>query len=239
MNTDNYHKPPTPHVSEGTAIGKDLPCTRPRLVIAGGNQPLNQALRFCLTSTLEAEVACDIDIFEGDSLDKSHGKIDVVLLDCLTWDWQTIENQLFNPKGAFSEDVKTVAFNVDSNDNFNLAPYLDKMWGVFYQDDSQSAFIEGMRAILNGQKWFSGSQGAFPTSKSTHGQKQTEQLLTSLSPREKEILQLVAIGMGNTEIATKLEISLHTVKTHIYNIYKKINVSNRLQATLWASAHIL
>jgi DNA-binding CsgD family transcriptional regulator len=48
----------------------------------------------------------------------------------------------------------------------------------------------------------------------------------------------VAIGATNEEIGDKLCISPHTVKTHLYNIFKKINVPNRIQATLWAAKNL-
>ena len=51
----------------------------------------------------------------------------------------------------------------------------------------------------------------------------------SLSPREQEIISLVLYGNSNGEIAHQVYISLETVKKHIYNVYRKIGVKNRLQ----------
>lgn len=56
----------------------------------------------------------------------------------------------------------------------------------------------------------------------------------SLSPREKEILQLVGQGMSNREIAAQLHIALGTVKRHTINIYNKVGVNNRTQAVIRA-----
>ena len=59
-----------------------------------------------------------------------------------------------------------------------------------------------------------------------------------LTRREMEILDVLASGAKNEEIANKLFISPHTVRTHLYTIYRKIQVSNRLQAVLWASKNL-
>lgn len=58
--------------------------------------------------------------------------------------------------------------------------------------------------------------------------------LSSLTQRELEVLKLIAEGMFNKEIAAKLNISERTVKNHISNIFKKIEVSDRTQAAVFA-----
>lgn len=51
-----------------------------------------------------------------------------------------------------------------------------------------------------------------------------------LSPREMEVLELIAQGLSNQEIAEKLFISIHTVKTHSSNLFSKLDVKRRVQA---------
>lgn len=50
-----------------------------------------------------------------------------------------------------------------------------------------------------------------------------------LTEREKELVQLIIKGQSNTEISENLHISISTVKNHIYNIYKKLNIKNRYE----------
>ncbi len=58
-----------------------------------------------------------------------------------------------------------------------------------------------------------------------------------LSDREKEVLQYVAAGLTNREIAQKLIISPNTVKVHLSNIFEKIGVASRTEATVYAIEH--
>ena len=52
----------------------------------------------------------------------------------------------------------------------------------------------------------------------------------SLTQRENEILDLLAHGFRNKEIAAKLFVSVNTIRTHVYNIYEKLHVQNRVEA---------
>jgi DNA-binding NarL/FixJ family response regulator len=55
-----------------------------------------------------------------------------------------------------------------------------------------------------------------------------------LTRREQQVLQLLAQGASNKEIATQLTLSVHTVERHIANIYSKIGARNRADATAYA-----
>jgi LuxR family maltose regulon positive regulatory protein len=59
-------------------------------------------------------------------------------------------------------------------------------------------------------------------------------LVEPLSQRELEVLQLIAAGLSNREIAEELIVAVSTVKTHIRNIYGKLDVSSRTQALVKA-----
>jgi DNA-binding NarL/FixJ family response regulator len=60
--------------------------------------------------------------------------------------------------------------------------------------------------------------------------------LAELTPREKEVLRLIAIGNNNREIAQKLYISEGTVKNHITNILNRLNLRDRTQAAILANS---
>jgi DNA-binding NarL/FixJ family response regulator len=57
---------------------------------------------------------------------------------------------------------------------------------------------------------------------------------TLLSPREKDVVQLIAKGLRNREISMKLFISEHTVRNHLHNIFGELAVSDRLELALYA-----
>ena len=58
-----------------------------------------------------------------------------------------------------------------------------------------------------------------------------------LTPREREILRLVAEGYSNAQLARMLWVTEQTVKFHLSNVYRKLDVSNRTEAARWAQLH--
>ncbi|MBN3883357.1 MAG: response regulator transcription factor [Nostoc sp.] len=62
--------------------------------------------------------------------------------------------------------------------------------------------------------------------------------LAELTPREKEVLRLIATGASNREIAQELYISEGTVKNHVTNILNRLNLRDRTQAAIWANTYL-
>jgi len=65
----------------------------------------------------------------------------------------------------------------------------------------------------------------------------SEALVEVLTPRELEVLQLLAAGLGNKEIASRLKISEHTVKFHVASIMGKLGAASRTEAVTLGIRH--
>lgn len=113
-------------------------------------------------------------------------------------------------------------------------PYRDiENWphinGVFYSMEDQERVVNGLQGVLRGECYFTQKLASYLiTHSGNYRYNSTESAL--LTHREKEILNKLRIGASNNEIARSLFISENTVKTHLYNLFKKIAVKNRTQA---------
>lgn len=129
-------------------------------------------------------------------------------------------------------------FNLRENVGIEKKALSRQIRGFFYKDDHFEVFLKGIRSILRGEVWISREILLKYVLDSFEEKKMAIQEKTTLTQREMEILGLVSMGSTNDEIADKMFISSNTVKTHLYNIFKKINVPNRLQAALWAAQNL-
>ncbi len=161
----------------------------------------------------------------------------LILGDCLEKDLDSCMADLeYLGEPVLSRDY-VVLFNVSPGLKIEENALRRGVKGFFYEQDPLEVFPRGLGAILNGEIWVSREimTKFIPGDKGLDPSRMEASVLT---PREIEILSLVAIGAKNEEIAEKLYISSNTVKTHIYNIFKKIDVPNRLQAALWAAKNL-
>lgn len=105
--------------------------------------------------------------------------------------------------------------------------------GVFSLAEDQHSLIEGISEVLENKSHLSAELNQ--RYQDSHKYSQVNRLLTE---REKAILTVLREGASNTEIADSLFISKFTVKAHLYNIFKKLEVKNRTQAVHWMNEHM-
>lgn len=105
--------------------------------------------------------------------------------------------------------------------------------GYLLKDSESAELKKAIYAVLNGESYIQHNLIPALNARLVARDIDKEQI-NSLTKRELEVLIQVANGMFNKEIATSLNISERTVKNHISNIFKKINVSDRTQAAVFA-----
>ena len=110
--------------------------------------------------------------------------------------------------------------------------------GVFYRRDSMKLICKGIATLLDDGLWMSRSLMERLIELDRRRQLSAYRPGCGLTHRELEIIGLLGSGASNIEIADTLFLSEHTVKSHLYNIFRKIDVRNRIQATNWARQNL-
>ena len=104
-------------------------------------------------------------------------------------------------------------------------------WGVLSADATEDELWRRVRAV--GEGLWVGAPGLvqslirFPGARECLGE---DSLIEPLTAREKEVIQLMAQGLANKQIALSLSISEHTVKFHLSSLYAKLGISSRTEA---------
>ncbi len=107
--------------------------------------------------------------------------------------------------------------------------------GVFFTESSEDTLVKGIEAIFRGEYWLPRRVLCAHLERTRTVQKPASPAATLLTRKEMETLRLLPTGSSTEHIAQELKVSPHTVKTHIYNLFRKIRVSNRVQAVHWAA----
>ena len=110
------------------------------------------------------------------------------------------------------------------------------LYGIFRYDDNEGQLLNAINAVLSGDQAISLS--AMHPSLYARAPGPQNDVKASLTERECEILYELRQGATNQDIARVLFISENTVRTHLYNVFRKISVKNRTQAVSWASRNL-
>lgn len=132
----------------------------------------------------------------------------------------------------YSKSTKALILSMHDDEDYILQSIESGASGYLLKDTSKEEFLKAINTVYEGGKYFSGDVSkalvnSYLNIKDKKPQKPTS-ITTQydLTKREKEILALIADGLGNKDIAEKLGKSVRTIETHRFNIMKKLKVNN-------------
>jgi len=208
--------------------------------IVGRNLLQNELLLSFLKEKIDCTGVCEQKLGSKAPSDKFESKLSkFFLIDLNSIDSENIWTDISSYKKSNSCQCSFAFCNVDPEVKIEKTALANNIAGLFYKNDPPHVISKGISAIMSGDLWYSrktltkcflepgSSMNSFNHANSCN-----------LTMREREILTAIVSGLSNKSIADNFCISVHTVKTHIYNIYKKINVNNRFQAMLWATKYL-
>jgi DNA-binding NarL/FixJ family response regulator len=108
--------------------------------------------------------------------------------------------------------------------------------GFLAKDSPIDDVVAAVRAAASGAAWLSAhaAEIVLGTARQADRERDVPGAIDDLSPRELDVLRLIARGMENAEIAAALHISPRTAKNHVSSILTKLGLTNRIQAAIYA-----
>jgi DNA-binding NarL/FixJ family response regulator len=128
--------------------------------------------------------------------------------------------------------IKVLVLSAFDDDEYVFGMLEAGASGYALKDERLSTLVEAVRTVARGEIWLSPRVAVKVTHRAM--KKDREAVEFPLTDREQEVLQLMAEGKENTEIADELVIAERTVKFHVGNIYAKLDVASRTAAVVEA-----
>jgi len=108
------------------------------------------------------------------------------------------------------------------------------VWGLVLKESASTQLIDALRRVSMGLRAVDPTLVTSASSRSLSRREAKREIESLLSPRETDVVRMVAKGLRNKEIADKLTITEGTVKSYLHSIYEKLGVKGRVELTLLA-----
>lgn len=162
----------------------------------------------------------------------------LIFIDCLGLKCADLPKAVQSEAAHLLNHDLIALFNLERNCDTLMSLFNLGVRGFFFTDDPKEMLLKGICALKYGEMWVPREVMMQYINLHTHNPTAECSESSELTRRERQILTMIAGGASNQEIAAQIFVSSHTVKTHSYNIFKKIGVKTRLQAALWAAKHL-
>lgn len=202
-----------------------------KIMITDDHSMIREGLKSLLE--LDGDIEVIAEAVDGeDCLEKlEHIKPDVLLLDINMPKMNGLE-VLKNLKARKSK-IKVLVLTVHNEVEYLLKAVDIGVNGYVLKDSESAELKKAIFSLAEGETYIQPS--LIPALNSKMIEKNEDDIkIDSLTRRELEVLKLLSVGMYNKEVAEKLNISERTVKNHVSNIFKKLEVTDRTQAAVFA-----
>jgi len=137
---------------------------------------------------------------------------------------------------ALLPQTRIIILSMHSDESYVLRALKAGAKGYLLKDSAENDLIEAIRAVDEGKAFFSPEISNIMVEDYVREMKRrgAEDSYELLTPREREILQMLAEGKSNKHIATVLDLSLYTVETHRRNLQDKLNLHSFAELILYA-----
>lgn len=137
---------------------------------------------------------------------------------------------------AASPDIAVVMLSMHSDETYVLRALKAGAKGYLLKNSAEADLIQAVRAVAEGKSFFSPAIGRMLLEDYMRqvAKREVEDSYDLLTPREKEVLQLVAEGKTNKEVANLLKLSLYTVESHRGKILEKLDLHSVPELILYA-----
>jgi DNA-binding NarL/FixJ family response regulator len=208
--------------------------------IVGRNMLQNELLLSFLKKETGLKGTCLTELESITQVDSDKPEISqLILLDCKHVDMKNLWEFIHKRNHKEASQCFYVLCNVEPATGIEKDAMDNGIKGVFYNNDPLPLIAKGICKVLQGDLWYS---RIALTKCLLESRSSTNSLIhpatAHLTFRERQMLSYIASGYSSKAISDELNISIHTVKAHIYSLYKKINVNTRLQASLWAAKYL-
>jgi len=159
---------------------------------------------------------------------------DVLLLDLRmpVLDGMSVLRELAREPGP----TRVVLLTADLDENDVLDAIRLGVRGVVLKEMAPRLLIQCVRKVHAGERWLERRSTAQALDKLLAKEALGRDVAAVLTQRETEIVRMVARGLANKEIASRLQITEGTVKVHVHSVYVKLKVSNRVALMRWAES---
>jgi DNA-binding NarL/FixJ family response regulator len=192
-----------------------------RLIIADDHALFRQGLRSLLLLQSEIEVVCEVERADQLASALAANTCAILLLDLQMECWMMDEISVLSAR------TRVIVLTAREGIEHGLMALRLGARAIVQKRFAIETLMTAIRAVADGLVWMP------PTVQAALALRESSRT-RQLTARESEIVRLVASGMRNGEVAERLSISESTVKTHLNNIFQKLDFRDRLELTHYA-----